>query len=158
MSDYSAPYQPQRPPQTPPYLPVQRPPISQPFPQQFPQPFSPPSPPRQQKQRARVVLLVACVLALAASGVFGALYIAADSDRDAAVARLEERKSQLAEVRERLGAAEDAQAGAESRNGDLEAEKITLTTCVDAVQHYLWDGLEGTARETALDAMFTACQ
>lgn len=156
MSDYhSTPYQPQRPPQTPPYLPVQRQPISQPFPQQQ---YPPPQPPQPPKQRARVVLLVACVLALAAAGVFGALYVAADSDRDAAVARLDERKSQLAEVRERLTAAKAEEESGESRNGDLEAEKTTLKTCVDAVQHYLWDGLEGTARETALDAMFTACQ
>jgi hypothetical protein len=51
-----------------------------------------------------------------------------------------------------------AQDSAETRNSDLEAEKATLTTCVDAVQRYLWDGLEGTARDAAVDAMFTACQ
>jgi hypothetical protein len=156
------PFQPQQP-QTPPYLPVQsrQSPISHPIPQQqyyppqYPQQF--PQQP-QKKERARIVLLIACVVTFAIAGVFGALYIGADSDHDAAVARLEERKSQLAEVRERLTTAEDAQESAETRNGDLETEKATLTTCVDAVQHYLWDGLEGTARDAALDAMFTACQ
>lgn len=141
MSDYHAtPYQQQ----TPPYFPMRR------------QPIMPPQEPP--KQRARIILLAACVLALAAASVFGALYVAADSDRDAAVARLDERKSQLAEVRERLTTAKAEEESGESRNGDLEAEKTSLKTCVDAVQHYLWDGLEGTARETALDAMFTACQ
>jgi hypothetical protein len=168
MSDYfPAPHQQPRPqqqpqPQTPPYLPVQsqQSPISHPiprqhYPQQYPQQF--PQQP-QKKQRARIVLLIACIAAFATAGVFGALYIGADSDHDAAVARLEERKSQLAEVRERLTTTEDAQESAETRNSDLEAEKATLKTCVDAVQHYLWDGLEGTARDTALNAMFTACQ
>ncbi|MBB4909636.1 hypothetical protein [Actinophytocola algeriensis] len=165
MSDhYPGPYrQPQQ--QQQPHLPVQSPrsPISQPipqqYPQQFPQQFPQPFPQQwQPKQRARIVLLVACVVAFATAGVFGALYIGADSGHDAAVARLAERKSQLAEVRERLTTAAAAQDSAETRNSDLEAEKATLTTCVDAVQHYLWDGLEGTARDAAVDAMFTACQ
>lgn len=170
MSDFQPtqfqppPFQPQTPqPQTPPYLPVQsrQSPISQPIPQQqydptrYPQQF--PQQPRK-KERARIVLLIACVVTFAIAGVFGALYIGADSDHDAAVARLEERKSQLADVRERLTTAEDAQESAETRNDDLEAEKATLTTCVEAVQRYLWDGLEGTARDAALDAMFTSCQ
>ena len=165
MSDFQpTEFQPQPPfqPPRPPYLPVQsrQSPISHPIPQQqyppqYPQQQFPPPP---KKQRARIVLLVACVVTFAIAGVSGALYVGADSDRDAAIGRLEERKSQLAEARERLTTAEDAQESAQTRVGDLEAEKTTLTTCVDAVQHYLWDGLEGTAREAALDAMFTACQ
>lgn len=151
MTDYypnPAPYRP--PPQTPPYLPVQsrQSPISYPIPQQFPPP----------KRRARVVLLVACVVAFAAAAVFASLYIGADGDHDAAIVQLDERKTRLVDVREGLTAAEAEQADAEERNDDLRTELTTLKTCVDAVQHYLWDGLEGAARTTALDAMFTACQ
>lgn len=165
MSDYYPVQQPrwQQQPQTPPHLPVQsrQSPMSQPFPQQshpawYPQPVQQQQPPK--KQRARLVLLVASVVAFAAAGLSGALYIGADSDHDAAVALVAERKSQLAEVRERLTTAEDARESAETRKSDLEAEKAGLTTCVEAVRHYLWDGLAGTARDTALDAMFTACQ
>jgi hypothetical protein len=166
MSDYhTSPYQPQQQPRTPPYLPVQsrQSPISHPIPQQFPQQYPQQYPsqyPQQQppKQRARTVLLIACAVAFVTAGVFGFLYVGADSDRDAAVVRLDERKARLAEVRDRLATTEDAREGAQTRVSDLEAEKTSLTTCVDAVQHYLWDGLEGTARDAALDAMVTACQ
>lgn len=167
----------QQPPQTPPYLPVQsrQSPISQPIPQQYPyqqqfppqqypqqyppQSQLPPQPPvRAPGHRARLVLVIACALAFAAAALFGVLYVGADGDHDEAVAQLDDRQSQLADVRERLTAAEAERVTAEGRNADLETEHTALKACVDAVQHYLWDGLEGTARDAALDAMFTACQ
>ena len=136
-----------------------RSPISQPFPRPVaypPPPVSPPPPPP--KRRAGLVLVIACAVAFAAAAVFAGLYVAADGDHDAAVARLEQRKKELADVRARIGTAEEAQASAEARNRDLEAENATLTTCVDAVRHYLWDGLEGDARTTAFNAVYDACQ
>jgi hypothetical protein len=102
--------------------------------------------------------VVACLFAFAAAAVSAVLYVGADGDHDAAVARLDERGGELTDARARTRAAADARADAEARNTGLETEKATLTTCVDAVRHYLWDGLAGTERDTALDAMFTACQ
>jgi hypothetical protein len=141
-----------------PQLPEQprQPPISQPFPLPFPLPFSLPVPPP--KRRTGLVLVVACLFAFAAAAVSAVLYVGADGDHDAAVARLGERGGELTDARARTRAAADARADAEARNTGLETEKATLTTCVDAVRHYLWDGLEGTERDTALDAMFTTCQ
>ena len=132
-------------------------PISQPFPQPM---AYPPPPPRAAppKRRAGLVLLIACAVAFAAAAVFAGLYVAADADHDAGVARLADKEKELADVRARIGAAEETQASAEARNGDLEAENATLTTCVEAVRHYLWDGLEGDARTPAFNAMYSACQ
>lgn len=163
MTDYyPTQYPPRQQPRTPSYLPEQsrQSPISQPIPRQYPYPQQvPPQPPvRAPGHRARLVLLVACAVAFAAAVLFGALYVGADGDHDTAVAQLDERRSQLADVRERLTAGEAERADAEERNADLESEQTTLKACVDAVQHYLWDGLAGTARDAALDAMFTACQ
>ncbi len=133
-----------------PRLPRQSP-ISQPFPQ--PSAYPPPG-----NRRAGILLLIACAVAFAAAAVFAGLYVAADSDHDAAVARLDDTKKELADVRARIGSSEEEQASAEARSDDLEAENATLTTCVDAVRHYLWDGLEGDARTPAFNAMYDACQ
>ncbi|GAB1516048.1 hypothetical protein [Actinophytocola sp. KF-1] len=129
-----------------------RSPISQPFP--LPVAYPPPPP----RRRAGLVLLIACAVAFAAAAVFAGLYVAADGDHDAAIARLDDRKGALADVRARIGDAEEAQAAAEAHNDDLAAENAKLTTCVEAVRHYLWDGLEGAARTSAFDAMYDACQ
>jgi hypothetical protein len=141
------------------------PPISQPFPQQqytryalpLPQNFPPPfSPPR--RSRARLVLVLAAVVAFAVAGVFGALYVGADGDHDAAVSLLDERTGQLADTRQQLGTAEDELADAQDRNADLEAAGAPLKACVDAVQHYLWDTLTDAETTAAIDTMFTVCQ
>lgn len=135
-------------------------PISQPFPQ--PMMYAPPPPPMPQpppqKRIARVVLSIACGLAFAAAAVFGWLYVSADGDHDTAIARLDQRKGELADVRSQLGDAEKAKSSAQEHNDGLESENATLTTCVEAVQHYLWDGLEGAPRTTAFNAMYDACQ
>jgi len=135
-------------------------PISQPFPRPmlYAPPVAPMAPPPPPKRRAKVVLSIACGLAFAAAAVFGWLYVSADGDHDAAVARLDQRQGELAEVRSQLGDAEKTKSTAQERNDGLESENATLTTCVEAVQHYLWDGLEGPARTTAFNAMYDACQ
>lgn len=97
-------------------------------------------------------------VAFAAAAVSGWLYVGADGDHDAAVAVLDQREKELTDVRGRIGTAERARDDAEARNADLEAENSALTACVDAVKHYLWDGLEGAARTAAFDTMVTACQ
>lgn len=130
-------------------------PISQPFPR--PMLYAPPPPPPP-KRTARVVLSIACGLAFAAAAVFGWLYVSADGEHDAAIARLDQRNGELADVRSQLGDAEKAKSSAQEHNDGLAAENATLTTCVSAVQHYLWDGLEGAARTTAFNAMYDACQ
>lgn len=133
-------------------------PISQPFPRpmvMYPPPQLPPPPP---KRRARTVLAIACGLAFVAAAVFGWLYVSADGDHDTAVARLDQRREELANVRSQLGDAEKAKSSAQEHNDGLASENATLTTCVEAVQHYLWDGLEGAPRTTAFNAMYDACQ
>lgn len=119
-----------------------------------PQPYWLPPPPRRKR---RTGLVIACAVAFAAAAVSGWLYIRADGDHDAAAAVLGARDRELAEVRGRIGPAQDARADAEARNADLESENAALTACVTAVQRYLWDGLEGDARSAAFDTMFTAC-
>jgi hypothetical protein len=121
---------------------------------QYPQPSGAP----ERRSRARVVLVVAAVLAFAVAGLFTGLYVAASGDRDAAVALLDERKAQLAAAQERLGTAEEAASAARDRNSGLEAQGTALQTCVDAVQHYLWDSLTDAETTVAIDAMFTACE
>lgn len=141
-------------------------PISQPFPQpmtmypppQMPPPPMPPPPMPPPKRRARTVLAIACGLAFAAAAVFGWLYVSADGEHDTAIARLDQRQGELAVVRSQLGDAEKTKSSAQERNDGLESENATLTTCVEAVQHYLWDGLEGAPRTTAFNAMYDACQ
>lgn len=144
----------------PPHQPRQSP-ISQPFQQpmmMYPPPQRPRMPPPPPKRRARTVLAVACGLAFAAAAVFGWLYVSADGDHDTAIAQLDQRQGELADVRSQLGDAEKKKSSAQEHNDGLESENATLTTCVEAVQHYLWDGLEGAPRTTAFNAMYDACQ
>lgn len=156
MNDLTTPMS--HPPQQPRRSPISRPlplPMALPMAPPIPPPMTPPPPP---KRRPQLVLVIACAVAFATAAVSAVLYVGADGDHDAAVARLDERTDELADVRVRAGDAKGAQDDAEARNADLETEKATLTACVAAVRHYLWDGLEGTERDTALDAMFTSCQ
>jgi hypothetical protein len=114
-----------------------------------------PEPPR--RSRARLFLIVAAVLAFAVAGTFAGLYVVADGDHEKAVTTLEDKKSELADVKQQNTTATGERDQAEQRNGDLETANGGLKPCVDATQHYLWDGTEGTEREAALDAMFAAC-
>lgn len=167
MSYPQPPNQPWQPPVSQPFPQPMPPPISQPFPQPMSQPVSHPFPqqqqypqpfPRQPKRRARIVLLIACVVAFAGAAVFGGLYVNAVGDHDAAVEQLDKERGELADVRARVSTTAEERTAAEKRNTDLEAERTALSACAKAVQHYLWDGLEGTARQTAFDAMYDACQ
>jgi hypothetical protein len=134
-----------------------RPPISPPFP--APMRYAPPPPPFvRPKRRARLVLLIACAVAFAAAATFAGLYVAAAADRDTALARLADVRGDLTDVRGQVAAAAEEQASAEDRNDDLEAENTALNACVEAVHHYLWDGLEGAARTAAFSTMYDACQ
>lgn len=108
--------------------------------------------------RTRAVLVVAAVVMVVAAALSATLYVTADADHDAAVALLDERRAEFADLRGDVVTADAERALAEQRNARLDAENTALTACVDAVRHYLWDGLTGTARETALSAMFEACQ
>jgi hypothetical protein len=109
------------------------------------------------RSKARLVLIVAAVLMFAAGGVFAGLYVAAESDHDKATSVLEDKKAELADVREEISSAEDAKSTAEQNNSDIEAKNSALKPCVEATQHYLWDGTQGAERDAAIDAMFAAC-
>jgi hypothetical protein len=90
--------------------------------------------------------------------VFGALYLAAGGERAAAAASLAERRSHLADVNGRVASAESSQQQARQRNSALAAQNLTLTRCVNAVQHRLWDDLSAAAQQVAVDAIIAECQ
>ena len=143
-------------PPTPPRFPVSAP-LPIPLRTPMPAPMPEPEPPRRTGGRARVVLAVVAALLLAAGIVFGVLYVSARGDHDAAVARLTEREGTLAEANLRVSSTDSARQAADRRNSALETENAQLTTCVEAVRHYLWDGLVGAEREAAVEQLFTAC-
>jgi hypothetical protein len=116
-----------------------------------------PAPGPRRAPRTRTVFVVA-VVAFVAAALSATLYVTADADHDAAAAVLAEREAELADVRADVLATDAERALAERRNAGLEEDNTALTGCVDAVRHYLWDGLTGAARDSALDAMFEACQ
>jgi hypothetical protein len=115
------------------------------------------TPQPERKPKTSLILIVAAVVMLAVAGTFVGLYLVAGKDHDSAVSTVEEKKTELAEVKEQYTATESDREEAESANSELESANSALTPCVEATQHYLYDNLEGAERETALDAMFTAC-
>lgn len=122
--------------------------------------YSPPTgqtPQPARKSRSRLVLTVVAVVMFVAAGVLAGLYIAADSEHEKVTTTLEERKAELGALTEQIAAAEKEKSAAEQANTDLETQNDALLPCVEATQHYLWDGLEGAEREAAIDAMFAAC-
>jgi len=127
-------------------------------PPRFPAPLPMPAPPRPGGGRATVVLAVVAALLFAAGIVFGVLYLSARGDHDAAAAALTERQNSLAEVNLRVSSTDSARQAADQRNGALENENTELTACVEAVRHYLWDGLVGVERDAAVDRLFTTCE
>jgi len=114
-------------------------------------------PPRPPGARATVVLSVLVALLFVAAIGSVVLYVSARGDHDAAVSRLAERKGALAAVNQKVVSTDAALRAAAQRNSGLATEKTDLTTCVDAVQHYLWDGLTGDERTAAVDLLFTVC-
>lgn len=113
--------------------------------------------PQPKKSKARVILIVAAVLMFAAGGVFAGLYVATESDHDKATSVLDDKKSELSDVKKQITAAEDAKSTAEQSNSDLEAKITANTACVEATQHFLWDNLTDAESSAAIDAMWDAC-
>lgn len=139
-------------------LPAQNPPATAPWSPSYYTSGQPPQP--APKSKAKIVLIVAAVLMFAAAGVFAGLYVAAESDHDKATSVLEDKKAELAGVKEEITTAEEAKSSAESRNSDLESQNSALSPCVDATYNYLWDvPLEApdADRQAALSAMIDAC-
>lgn len=135
------------------------PPVGLPAPYPGPPRGPVPAPgPRRAGRTAAIVLSVAAVLLVIATGVLGYLYVAATGEHDAAGERLADRRTELAAAEDRVTTAEADRDRAEADNSALETENRELGTCVTAVQHYLWDGLTGAARDAALDRLFTECQ
>ncbi len=113
--------------------------------------------PRRRRRRSVIVLAALASTLFLAAGVLTALLVMAGRDHDAAAGRLDDVRAELTGVRERVASAEAERNGVERRNTALQAEKSELSACVEAMRHYLWDGLTGTARSAALNTMFTEC-
>jgi hypothetical protein len=110
------------------------------------------------RQKKSGVLAVLVVTLFVAAALLGTLYVLADRDHDAATALLDTRMAELADVRGQVATTDTQRAVAAQRVDGLEGANAELTTCVDAVRHYLWDDLADEERDTALDAMFQLCQ
>jgi hypothetical protein len=119
--------------------------------------YAPQEPQPVKKSRSRLVLIALAVVMFVAAGVLAGLYVAADGDREKATSTLTDKKAELSDVRGQVSAAEESKSTAEQNNNDLESKNSALQPCVEATQHYLWDGLEGAERDAAIDAMFAAC-
>jgi hypothetical protein len=146
----------QRPP-----LPTRQFPTGMPAPQPMPaMPLGPSLPPvpRRNRRRTAVVLAALAAAFLVTAGVFAALFVAAAGDHEDAVARADQRRGELADLADRVSASEAERQRTEQRNTGLESENADLTECVDAIRHYLSDGLTDAQAVTALDAAFVACE
>jgi hypothetical protein len=114
-------------------------------------------PPVERRKRSGPLVVLAVILFVAAA-LLATLYVMADRDHDAATALLDTRMAELAGVRGQIATTDAQRAAAAQRVTGLEDTNAELTTCVDAVRHYLWDGLAGAERDAALDTMFEVCQ
>jgi septal ring factor EnvC (AmiA/AmiB activator) len=114
--------------------------------------------PRRNRRRTTVVLAALAAAFLLTAGVFAALFVATDGDHDAAVARADQRRGELADLDDRVSASDAERQRTEQRNTGLESENADLTECVDAMRNYLAGGLTEAERVTALDEAFAACQ
>jgi hypothetical protein len=155
---------PQQSPPTPPawqQVAAPQPPASVPTPPPWPRPVAPeatPPWPQPVKTKKNVALIVTAVVLFVAAALSGTLYVLADRDHDAAVAELADHRADLTEAREQVDSTEDRVTAEEQENSALSDENTELQSCVDAVQHYLWDGLVDPERSAALNRMFTLCQ
>jgi hypothetical protein len=114
-------------------------------------------PPRR-NGRATAILAALVVVLLAAAGVFAALLVSASGDHAASTDRLDRLRGELTDLDARLVAQDAKRSQAERHNSSLEADNAELTPCVEAMRHYLWDGLTGAERESALDDVVTLCR
>jgi hypothetical protein len=98
--------------------------------------------PQQPKSKAKVLLIVAALVMFVAAGVFAGLYVTASNDHDKAASTLEEKKTELADVKKNITSAEESKSNAEKANGDLKSQKDALQPCVDATMYFLWEAPE----------------
>lgn len=113
--------------------------------------------PQQPKSRAKVILIVAALVMFVTAGVFTSLYLTANSDHDKAVSTLEEKKTELADVKKDITSAEEAKSNAEKTNGDLKTQNDALQPCVDATMFFLWEATEAQLAD-AVEKMRSVCK
>jgi uncharacterized protein (DUF3084 family) len=105
---------------------------------------------------ATLVVLVS--LFVVSAGVFVTLFLTASADHESAVARLDQQRSELAHVNDQVVSAEAERKRADERNKGLKSDNTDLSGCVDAMRHYLWDGLADSARTAAVRVVLAKCQ
>lgn len=117
-----------------------------------------PPAPRRATRRTAVRLGVVAMTLLLTTGVFAGLYVMASGQRATTAERLDQRRTELAELTDERAELARVHDDATRRNAELENTRTELAECVDAVRHYLWDDLAGAELNTALDQMFALCQ
>lgn len=120
----------------------------------------PPAPPAPVPgiRTAMATLVVLTSLFLVSAGVFMTLLLMAGADHRSAVARLDQQQSELANVNDQVVSAEAGRKRADDRNKALKSDNMDLSGCVEAMRHYLWDGLAGSARTAAVRVVLAKCQ
>ncbi|ONI82940.1 hypothetical protein ALI144C_17960 [Actinosynnema sp. ALI-1.44] len=124
----------------------------------FQPPLVPPPAPVRNSRTAVTTLIVLASLLLVSTGVFVTLFLMASNDHIDTVARLDNRQQELTEMDGRLASAEAARKQADERNTRLKASNATMSSCVKAMQHYLWDGLADEQRTAAARDLLTKCR
>jgi predicted Zn-dependent peptidase len=129
-----------------------------PFPQ-YEVPVPPPAPaPVPRVRTGMATLVVLASLLLVSAGVFVTLFLTASADHESAVGRLDQQQSELANVKEQVVSAEAERKRADERNKGLKSDNTDLSGCVEAMRHYLWDGLVDSARTAAARVVLAKCQ
>ncbi|ALG09195.1 hypothetical protein [Kibdelosporangium phytohabitans] len=121
------------------------------------QPVMPPAPARRGRATIATLIVLASLL-LVSTGVFVTLFLMASNDHIDAVARLDDRQQELTGMDGKVRAAESARMQADERNTRLKSGNATMSTCVKAMQHYLWDGLVDAQRTAAARELLTKCR
>jgi hypothetical protein len=126
----------------------------------FVPPPRPPMPPVHVRasRTGLTTLVVLASLFLISAGVFVTLFLLAGSDHDAAVARLNDRQNELTGLDDRVVSAEAERQRADRRNSGLKGDNADMSGCVDAMRHYLWDGIADSQRTAAARDVLTKCR
>ena len=118
----------------------------------------PPLVPRPARRTGLVTVVVLASLFLVSAAVFVTLFLIAGNDHREAVTRLDERRSELTDVNDRVRSAESERQRADQRNNGLKSDNAELSGCVTAMRHYLWDGLAAAQRTAAARDVLAQCR
>lgn len=114
--------------------------------------------PRRNRRSTAITLGALAAAFLVSAGVFVALFVGAAGDHTTTADQLTDRRGELADLEDRVSAADSERQRSEGHNNGLESENSDLTPCVEAMQTYLWDPLTPEQVKAALDQVITLCR